>query len=41
MPTDSYPLRVLLLTLSGFLNRHQADVISYLIEENRILKEHL
>ena len=41
MPTDLYPLRVLLLTLSGFVNRHQADVIAYLVEENRILKEHL
>ena len=41
MPTDLYPLRVLLLTLSGFVNRHQADVIAYLVEENRILKEQL
>ena len=41
MSTDLYPLRVLLLTLSGFVNRHQADVIAYLVEENRILKEQL
>jgi putative transposase len=41
MPTDFYPLRVLLLTLSGFVNRHQADVIAYLVEENRILKEQI
>ena len=39
MPTDFYPLRVFLLTLSGFMNRHQADVIAYMVEENRILKE--
>jgi putative transposase len=41
MPTEFYPLRVLLLTLSGFVNRHQADVIAYLVEENRILKEQM
>jgi len=41
MPTDLYPLRVLLLTLSGFVNRHQADAIAYLVEENRILKDQL
>ena len=41
MPTDFYPLRVLLLTVSGFVNRDQADVIAYLVEENRILKEQI
>ena len=41
MPTEFYPLRVLLLTLSGCVNRHQAEVISYLVEENRILKEQM
>ena len=41
MLADSYPIRVLLLTLSGLVNRHQADVISYLVEENRVLKEQL
>ncbi len=41
MPTDFYSLQVLLLTLSGFVNRHQADVIAYLVEENRILKEQM
>jgi hypothetical protein len=41
MPTDSYPLRVLLLTVSGFVNRHQADVIAYLVEANQILKEQM
>ena len=33
------PLQVLLLTLAGWVNRHQQHVIDYLIEENRILKE--
>ena len=41
MPTEFYPLRVLLLTLTGFVNRHQADVIAYVVEENRILKEQM
>ncbi len=28
-------------TFSGFVNRHQADVISYLVEENQVLKEQM
>jgi hypothetical protein len=39
MLAETYPIQVLLMTLSGLLNRHQADVIAYLVEENRILKE--
>ncbi|MFT5292548.1 MAG: putative transposase [Planctomycetota bacterium] len=41
MPSEFYLLRVLLLTLSGFVNRHQADVIAYLVEESWILKEQM
>jgi hypothetical protein len=41
MPTDLCPLRALLLTLSGLVNRHQAEVIAYLVEENRVLKEQI
>ena len=41
MAADTYTLRFLLLTFSGWVNRHQQDVISYLVEENRVLKEHL
>lgn len=41
MLAATYPFRVLLLTFSGIVNRHQADVIAYLDEENRILKEQL
>jgi len=41
MLADTYPIRVLLMTLSGLVNRHQADVISYLVEENRVLKEQM
>ena len=41
MRTDIYPLQVLLASLAGWLNRHQQDVIAYLVEENRVLKEQL
>ncbi|MEM7311312.1 MAG: integrase core domain-containing protein [Planctomycetota bacterium] len=41
MTADNYPLRVLLLTFTGWVNRHQADVIAYLVEENRVLKEQM
>ena len=41
MTADKYPLRVLLLAFSGWVNRHQADVIAYLVEENRVLKEQM
>ena len=34
-----HPLRVLLLTVSGWVNREQKRTIEYLVEENRILKE--
>ncbi len=39
MLAEIYPLQVLLLTVSGVVNRHQANVIAYLVEENRVLKE--
>ena len=41
MKADTYPLQVLLWALSGWVNRHQQDVIAYLVEENRVLKEQL
>ena len=34
-------LRFLILTAAGWVNRHQEDVIDYLREENRILREQL
>ena len=37
--TDFFPLHLLLATFAGWANRHQAQVIEYLIEENRVLKE--
>ncbi len=41
MTTDLYPLQVLLVTLAGWVNRHQQHVIEYLMEENRVLKGQL
>ena len=38
MTADVYPLQVLLVTLAGWVNRHQQHVIEYLVEENRVLK---
>ena len=35
MTADLYPLQVLLVTLAGWVNRHQQHVIEYLVEENR------
>jgi hypothetical protein len=39
MKADLHPLQVLLVTLAGWVNRHQQHVIEYLVEENRVLKE--
>jgi hypothetical protein len=41
MKADFYPLQVLLVTLAGWVNRHQQHVIEYLVEENRVLKEQM
>src|SRR5262249_31591216 len=39
--TSVAPLQFLLLVFAGWVNRHQADVVAYLQEENRVLREHL
>jgi len=39
MRADFSPLQMLLVTLAGWVNRHQQRVIEYLVEENRVLKE--
>ncbi len=39
MTADYYPLQVLLLACSGWVNREQQRTIEYLVEENRVLKE--
>jgi hypothetical protein len=38
MTAELYPLQVLLVTLSGWVNREQQQVLEYLVEENRVLK---
>jgi transposase InsO family protein len=38
---NSFPLQLLLATFGGWVNRDQANVVGYLIEENRVLKEQL
>jgi hypothetical protein len=35
------PFHLLVIALAGWLNRHQQEVIDYLIEENRVLKVQL
>jgi hypothetical protein len=35
------PFQLLLLMFAGWVNRHQLEVIEYLQEENRVLKEHM
>ena len=35
------PLHILIASLAGLVNRRQAEVLEYLIEENRVLKEQL
>ena len=37
----SHALQFLVLTVAGWVNRHQEDLIDYLREENRILREQL
>jgi len=41
MTADSLPLRLLLVTRAGWVNRRQQHMIDYLIEENRALREQL
>jgi putative transposase len=36
-----HPLRLLLMALAGWINQQQRDVIDYLQEENRVLREQL
>jgi hypothetical protein len=38
---DTIRWRILLVALAGWVNRWQLEVIAYLREENRVLKEHL
>ncbi len=38
---ESTALHFLVLTVAGWMNRRQLDVIEYLLEENRVLREHV
>jgi len=40
-PLTPLPLQFLLVTLAGWVNQHQRDVIEHLEEENRVLREQL
>ncbi len=41
MATDTLALRVVFLALSGWVHRQQQEVVEYLVEENRVLKEQI
>jgi hypothetical protein len=41
MPSLSHPLRFLLVAMAGWIHQQQRDVIDYLQEENRVLREQL
>src|SRR5712664_1368395 len=41
MPSLSHPLRFLLVAMAGWMHQQQRDVIDYLQEENRVLREQL
>src|SRR5918999_5517965 len=41
MTADWSRLRPLLVSLAGWINRHQQHLIEYLVEENRVLREQL
>ena len=41
MKPETFPLKLLLATFSGWVNRQQAEAIGYLREENRVLKEQI
>src|SRR5947209_18200186 len=41
MPTVLDPFRFVLITIAGWMNQRQQQVIEYLREENRVLREQL
>jgi putative transposase len=41
MPLLSHPLQFVLVALAGWMNQRQREVIDYLQEENRVLREQL
>jgi hypothetical protein len=41
VPSVSHPLQFVLVALAGWFNQQQRDVIDYLLEENRVLREQI
>jgi putative transposase len=41
MSADTLPLRLLFLSVSGWVHRQQQEVVEYLVEENRVLREQI
>src|SRR5262245_40745855 len=41
VPSLSHPLQFVLVALAGWFNQQQRDVIDYLLEENRVLREQI
>ena len=41
MKADTLPLRMLFLSVSGWVHRQQQEVVEYLVEENRVLREQI
>jgi hypothetical protein len=41
VPSLSHPLQFVVVALAGWVNQHQRDVIDYLQEENRVLREQI
>jgi transposase InsO family protein len=41
MPSLSHPMQFVLVALAGWINQQQRDVIDYLQEENRVLREQI
>src|ERR1051326_982957 len=41
MSTSLDPFSFLVTAIAGWMNRHQQEVIAYLVEENRVLREQM
>ena len=41
MNTSLDPFSFVVTTIAGWINRHQQQVIEYLMEENRVLREQI
>ena len=41
MPRVLDPFRFVLISIAGWMNQHQLQIIDYLREENRVLREQL